>query len=123
MVSSLIDRGEYPTLRDCVYLNQASLGLIADPAVEAMHGLLDRVVRHGNLHMSDEDEAGFLDNLRQRAARLLSVSDAEIALLSSASELLGQAPFLLEPRQGSKVIVVTTDFPAITPLAAFGRAW
>ena len=64
MVSSLIDRGGYPTLRGCVYLNQASLGLIADPAVEAMHDLLDRVVRHGNLHMSDEDEAGFLDGLR-----------------------------------------------------------
>jgi cysteine desulfurase/selenocysteine lyase len=114
MVSSLIDRCEYPTLRDCVYLNQASLGLVADPAVEAMHDLLDRVVRHGNLHMSDEDEAGFLDSLRQRAARLLSVSDARIALLSSASELLGQAPFLLAPRQGSKVIAVATDFPAIT---------
>ena len=114
MVSSLIDRREYPTLRECVYLNQASLGLIADPAVEAMHDLLDRVVRHGNLHMSDEDEAGFLDGLRQRAARLLSVGDARIALLSSASELLGQAPFLLAPRQGSKVIAVATDFPAIT---------
>ena len=65
MVSSLIDRGGYPTLRECVYLNQASLGLIADPAVEAMHDLLDRVVRHGNLHMSDEDEAAFLDGLRR----------------------------------------------------------
>jgi len=114
MVSSLIDRRAYPTLQNCVYLNQASLGLIADPAVEAMHDLLDRVVRHGNLHMSDEDEAGFLDTLRQRAARLLSVTDAEIALLSSASELLGQAPLLLAPRQGSKVIAVATDFPAIT---------
>jgi cysteine desulfurase / selenocysteine lyase len=114
MVSSLIDRSEYPTLGECVYLNQASLGLIADPAVEAMHDLLDRVVRHGNLRMSDEDEASFLDTLRQRAARLLSVSEAEIALLSSASELLGQAPLLLAPRRGSKVIAVATDFPAIT---------
>ena len=114
MASSLIDRRVYPTLRDCVYLNQASLGLIADPAVEAMHHLLDRAVRHGNLHLSDEDEAGFLDGLRQRAARLLSVRDAEIAILSSASELLGQAPLLLAPRQGSKVIAVATDFPAIT---------
>jgi cysteine desulfurase/selenocysteine lyase len=114
MNASLIDRNEYRTLRDCVYLNQASLGLIGDPAVEAMHDLLDRVVRHGNLHMSDEDETGFLDGLRQRAARLLSVSDARIAILSSASELLGQAPFLLPPRQGSKVIAVATDFPAIT---------
>jgi selenocysteine lyase/cysteine desulfurase len=114
MISSLIDRRAYPTLQECVYLNQASLGLIADPAVKAMHDLLDRVVRHGNLHMSDEDEAGFLDDLRQRAARLLSVSDAEIAILSSASELLGQAPFLLAPRPGSKVVLVATDFPAIT---------
>ena len=100
MVSSLIDRREYSTLQESVYLNQASLGLIADPAVEAMHDLLDQVVRHGNLHMSDEDETGFLDGLRQRAAGLLSVSDAEVAILSSASELLGQAPFLLAPPQG-----------------------
>lgn len=114
MVSSLIERREYPTLQECVYLNQASLGLIADPAVEAMHDLLDRVVRHGNLYMSDEDEAGFLDGLRHCAARVLSVSDKGIAIVSSASELLGQAPLLLPPRQGSKVIAVATDFPAIT---------
>ncbi len=114
MIPSLIDRREYPTLQECVYLNQASLGLIADPAVEAMHDLLDRVVRHGNLHMSDEDEADFLDSLRQRAARMLSVSDAEIAIVSSASELLGQAPLLLAPPRGSNVIAVATDFPAIT---------
>ena len=79
-----------------------------------MHDLLDRVVRHGNLHMSDEDEVGFLDGLRHGAARSLSVSDAEIAIVSSASELLGQAPLLLPPRHGSKVIAVATDFPAIT---------
>ena len=73
LLSSFVDRREYATLRECVYLNQASLGLIADPAVEAMRDLLDRVVRHGNLRMSDEDEAAFLDNLRRSAARLLSV--------------------------------------------------
>ncbi len=114
MVPSLIDRTDYPTLREGVYLNQASLGLIANPAVEAMHDLLDRVVRHGNLHMSDEDEAAFLDGLRDRTARLLRVEDTQIALLSSASELLGQAPFLLSPRLGSTVIAVATDFPAVT---------
>jgi selenocysteine lyase/cysteine desulfurase len=114
MVSSLIDRTEYPTLREGVYLNQASLGLIGDPAVQAMHDLLDRVVRHGNLHMTDEDEVAFLDRLRERGARLLMVESPRIAILASASELLGQAPFLLSPSPGSKVIVVATDFPAIT---------
>ena len=124
MVSSLIDRGDYPTLRECVYLNQASLGLIADPAVEAMHDLLDRVVRHGNLHMSDEDEVAFLDDLRQRAARLLSVGDAEIAILSGASELLGQAPFLLAPRSGLESDSGGHGLPGDhTALAASARAW
>jgi len=114
LVPSLFDRSDYPTLREAVYLNQASLGLIGNPAVEAMHDLLDRVARHGNLHLSDEEEAAFLDGLRQRAARLLEVEGSRVAILSSASELLGQAPFLLAPPPGSKVIVVASDFPAIT---------
>ena len=114
MLSSLIQRTDYPTLQESVYLNQASLGLIGNSAVDAMHDLLDRVARHGNLHMSDEDEVAFLDGLRERAARLLMVEGFRIAILSSASELLSQAPFLLSPRRGSKVIVVATDFPAIT---------
>jgi cysteine desulfurase / selenocysteine lyase len=31
MTSSLLDRSQYPCLRDSVYLNQASLGLIGQP--------------------------------------------------------------------------------------------
>lgn len=102
MLSSLIDRRGYRTLRECVYLNQASLGLIAEPAVEAMHDLLDRVVRHGNLHMSDEDEAAFLKSLRDCAARSLSIGDEEIAIVSSASELLGQAPLCCRRSRGRR---------------------
>ena len=76
MLSSLIQRTDYPTLQESVYLNQASLGLIGNPAVDAMHDLLDRVARHGNLHMSDEDEVAFLDGLRERAARRLPHRDS-----------------------------------------------
>jgi selenocysteine lyase/cysteine desulfurase len=44
----------------------------------------------------------------------LVVEEPRIAILSSASELLGQAPLLLSPPRRSKVIAVATDFPAIT---------
>jgi len=114
MIPSLLDRTDYPTLREAVYLNQASLGLIGSPAVDAMHRLLDRVLRHGNLHMTDEEEVAFLDGLRERAARLLAVEGSRVAILSCASELLGQAPFLLAPPPGSRVVVVASDFPAVT---------
>lgn len=114
MVASLVDRAAYPTLLECTYLNQASLGLIGQPAVEAMHAMLDRVARHGNLHLSDAEEADFVAGLRGRAAELLSADERRVAVVSSASELLSQAPFLLSPPARSKVIMVATDFPAIT---------
>jgi selenocysteine lyase/cysteine desulfurase len=79
-----------------------------------MDDLLHRVLRHGNLYLSDDDEAAFLDALRERAARLFDVEQSRIAILGSASELLGQAPSLLAPPPGSQVLAVATDFPAIT---------
>lgn len=112
--SSLFDRSDYPTLTESIYLNQASLGLIGRPSVDAMHQFLDGIGRHGNLYMSDEDEVAFLDALRQRAARLFQTETRRVAILSSASELLGQLPFMLPSPSGAKVVAVATDFPAIT---------
>ena len=114
MISSLFDRSDYPTLTDAIYLNQASLGLIGQSAVDAMHGFLDGIGRHGNLYMSDDDEVGFLDALRFRAARLFQSEAGRIVILSSASELLGQVPLMLPPPPGAKVMAVSSDFPAIT---------
>lgn len=114
MTRALFDRSDYPVLRDAVYLNQASLGLIGTPAVDAMHDLLDRVARHGNVYMSDDDEMGFLDALRGPAAELFQIHAGQVTITASASELLGQAPFLLAPEPDSTVLLVGTDFPAIT---------
>jgi len=114
LLTSLIDRADYPTLREAAYLNQASLGLLGTPAVRAMRDLLEGVVRHGNLHLSDQDEAGFLDDLRGLAGRLFEVEPSRIAIVASASELLGQAPYLLAPSRGSRVVAVASEFPAVT---------
>lgn len=113
-MASLFDRSEFPALVSTVYLNQASLGLIGDPAVAAMDDLLHRVVRHGNVFMSDDDEVAFLDGLRVRASRLLEVDTSRIAIVASASELLGQAPFLLPVSPASTVLAIASDFPAVT---------
>ena len=114
MISPLTTRSDYPSLRQSVYLNQASLGLIGQPAVTAMHTFIDNVARHGNLYMSDSDEVGYCETLRQGAARLLHCDSAQVAIVAGASEILGQLPWLLQPRSGSTVLAVSSDFPAIT---------
>ena len=114
MISSPFDRLDYPSLHHCVYLNQASLGLIGQPAVTAMHTFIDNVARHGNLYMSDRDEVAYCETLRERASRLLHCESTQVAIVASASEILGQLPMLLQPRPKSTVLVVSSDFPAIT---------
>ncbi len=114
MISSPFDRLDYPSLRQSVYLNQASLGLIGQPAVTAMHNFIDNVARHGNLHMSDRDEVAYCETLRERASRLLHCDTTQVAIVASASEILGQLPMLLQPRLKSTILAVSSDFPAIT---------
>jgi cysteine desulfurase/selenocysteine lyase len=114
MTSSLLDRSEYPCLRDNVYLNQASLGLIGEPAVAAMHSFLESVARHGNLYMSDSDEINYGHALRGVAGRLFHNDPSRIAILASASELLGQFPLLFRLKSNATILAVSSDFPAIT---------
>src|SRR5215470_7734559 len=114
MTSSLLDRSQYPCLGDSVYLNQASLGLIGQPAAAAMHSFLESVARHGNLYMSDSDEINYGHALRGVAGRLLHTDPSRIAILASASELLGQFPLLFRLKPNATILAVSTDFPAVT---------
>ena len=114
MTSSLWDRSQYPCLCDSVYLNQASLGLIGQPAVAAMHSFLENVARHGNLYMSDSDEINYCHALRGVAGRLFHNDPSRIAILAGASELLGQFPLLFRLKPNATILAVSSDFPAIT---------
>jgi hypothetical protein len=42
---SLVPRDSYAALERCTYLNQAALGLIPIPAVEAMHAFIERTAQ------------------------------------------------------------------------------
>ena len=109
-----LQRALYPTLAQCRYLNQASLGLVSEPAVDAMRAFLDDIARHGNLHMTDDEEVAFASALRSRAARMLHAEPDRVALVGGASELMGQLPGMLEPQRGSAILCVASDFPAVT---------
>src|SRR5258708_14932424 len=87
---------------------------MSQPAVTAMHTFIDNVARHGNLHMSDSDEVAYCETLRERASRLLHCESSRVAIVASASEILGQLPMLLQPRLKSTILAVSSDFPAIT---------
>jgi cysteine desulfurase/selenocysteine lyase len=110
---SLVPRDSYAALERCTYLNQASLGLVPIPAVEAMHAFMDRTAQHGNLYLSDQQEAEILDGVRSAGAELLGTTPDAVAVVGGASEGLGQIASLLEADRGT-VVLVSTDFPSVT---------
>jgi cysteine desulfurase / selenocysteine lyase len=112
-VPSLVPRDSYAALERCTYLNQAALGLVPIPAVEAMHAFMERTAQYGNLYLSDQQEAEILDAVRSAGAELLGTTPDAVAVVGGASEGLGQIASLLEADRGT-VVLVSTDFPSVT---------
>ena len=63
MIQSLSNRDLYPSLRDYIYLNQASLGLISTNVVKEMRNFLHKIAQHGNIFMSDQAELDLLNSM------------------------------------------------------------
>ena len=112
-ISALIGRDEYAALEHCVYLNQASLGLVPRRSTDAMTGFLIDIAQHGNVRLSDEAEERILDGLRRAAATLLDAPLRSVAVVGGASEALGQLAALTATR-GGEVVLVSSDFPSVT---------
>jgi selenocysteine lyase/cysteine desulfurase len=112
-IPSLVPRDRYAALERCTYLNQASLGLIPTPSIGAMESFLKETAQFGNLYLSDDQEAAILEGVRSAGAEVLGTSSDAVAVVSGASEGLGQVTSLLEPEHGT-VLLVRSDFPSVT---------
>ena len=98
-IPSLVPRDRYAALERRTYLNQASLGLIPVPTIEAMDAFLRETAQFGNLYLSDDQEAAILDGVRSTGAEVLGTSSDAVAVVAGASEGLGQVTSLLEPER------------------------
>jgi cysteine desulfurase/selenocysteine lyase len=113
VTSAVIPREEYAALEHCVYLNQASLGLVPRRSTEAMVEFLVGVAQYGNVRLSDAAEERILDDLRAAAAGLFDAPLRSIAVVGGASEALGQLA-ILTAKAGGEVVLVASDFPSVT---------
>jgi selenocysteine lyase/cysteine desulfurase len=112
-VEPLVPRETFDALRDGVYLNQASLGVVPRTSTEAMVRFQVDVAQHGNVRMSDAQETAVLDTLRASAADFLDAPRGSVAVVGGASEALGQLTSILAARPGDAVLV-RSDFPSVT---------
>jgi hypothetical protein len=71
-IPSLVPRDRYAALERCTYFNQAALGLIPVPGIDAMETFLRQTAQFGNLYLSDDQETAILDGVRSAGAGVLA---------------------------------------------------
>lgn len=114
MSASLAPRADFPVLEEVRYLNAASIALMPLPVRRAVQAFEEEIAGRGTIGFDDAAEARIYDGVRTRAARLLGVEPADIAVTTSATEALGQVAWWLRPGEGTNVVSIDIEFPSVT---------
>jgi selenocysteine lyase/cysteine desulfurase len=109
---SLAPRSEFPALRGAVYADSASFGVIPSP----VRAQLAEFERHGpgTADFNESIETALCEQARRSAARLLRAAETDIALMTSATDAIGQLAWWRRPARGTNVVSADHEFPTIT---------
>ena len=110
----------FPVTRNVVYLNHAAVGPLSTRAYEAMEGHARDQRDFGASHWREWYSEYEL--LRESAARLLSATPQEIAILKNTSEGLSFVAEGFRWKRGDNVVSTDLEFPSnFTPWKNLGR--
>jgi len=113
-------RAMFPVTRNVVYLNHAAVGPLSSRAYEAMERHARDQRDFGALHWREWYREYEL--LRESAARLLSATPQEIAILKNTSEGLSFVAEGFRWKRGDNVVSTDLEFPSnFTPWKNLGR--
>ncbi|HEX5461469.1 MAG TPA: aminotransferase class V-fold PLP-dependent enzyme [Steroidobacteraceae bacterium] len=109
---SLVDLRNFPAAAKRTYLNSASVGLMYKPAEEAVTVWQRDIAENGTANFDDAAESRVFDELRGQFARLIGARPEDIAVGSSATELMASLAWAIAPGRGRNIVVVDIAFPS-----------
>lgn len=111
---SLAPREDFPLLDELVYLDSASFGLTAKPVAARMAAFAEERAGRGTIGFDDEAEKAVFDGARNASARLVNADVNDVAIMSSATEVLCQLAWWRQPPAGTNVVSADHEFPSVT---------
>jgi selenocysteine lyase/cysteine desulfurase len=113
---------DFPASQEWTYLNAASVALMSAPAAEATIAWQRDLAENGTRNFDEVAEETVFDDLRAASARLLGARDEDIAVGSSATELLSSLAWAILPRPDQVIVGTDAAFPsAIYPWQRIAR--
>jgi selenocysteine lyase/cysteine desulfurase len=118
----IVAPGDFPAIGKSVYLNTASVCLMYSGAERAVVEWTHDLAENGTIHFDEDAEERAFATLHASAARLFNCRPEEIAVGSSATELLASLAWAIAPAAGSNIVSTRLEFPStIYPWARVAR--
>jgi selenocysteine lyase/cysteine desulfurase len=111
-VSRLVDLDDFPGTKDTAYLDAANIALMYRGARDAILDWQRDVADNASLALDEFVEARVFDDLHRAAAGLFNAEPEDIAVGSSATELLGSLAWAVAPEAGTNVVGTAVTFPS-----------
>jgi selenocysteine lyase/cysteine desulfurase len=111
-MSRLVDPDDFPGSKHNAYLDAANIALMYQGAQRAIVDWQRDVADNGSLALNETAEANVFDDLHRAAAGLFNAEPEDIAVGSSATELLGSLAWAVEPEAGTNVVGTAATFPS-----------
>ena len=122
VLTPIVAPEDFPASRKSVYLNTASVCLMYSGAERAVVEWTHDLAENGTIHFDEVAEERAFATLHASAARLFNCRPEDIAVGSSATELLASLAWAVAPAAGSNIVSTSLEFPStIYPWARVAR--
>jgi selenocysteine lyase/cysteine desulfurase len=113
----------FPGLNDLCYLNSASVSVTPATVMEEVLAFERQIALQGTLSFGDAEESRVYVGVRRSVANLLHANPEDVAVMTSATECIGQIAWWLRPGKGKNVVSADVEFPSVTyPWLSVARA-
>ena len=111
-MKSIVSEKDFPTANKFVSLNAANVALMYHSAHQAIIEWQDDVALNGSNNFDENSEETVFGELHQVASRLINAGPEDIAVGSSATELLCSLAWAISPSKDQNVVSTEIVFPS-----------
>ena len=111
-MKSIVSEKDFPTANKFVYLNAANVALMYSGAERIITEWIADVAQNGSNNFDDHAEENVFIDLHRAAAHLINATTDDIAVGSSATELLCSLAWAVSPEKDQNVVSTEIVFPS-----------
>lgn len=111
-MDSIVDPKDFPASDKCTYLNAANVALMYQGAEKAIIEWQQDLAENGSINFDETAEATVFGDLHSAAARLFNARPEDIAVGSSATELISSLAWAVAPDSETNVVSTDIVFPS-----------